>query len=141
MHACISNLFSKRLTEPKEGIPCKCSGSLPWAAKPSCFRLQVFSSFPQAQQTYSTSLQIIKITFKIQKQDLLPKSPHCGTMGLAASLEHWDAGLIPSPIQWVKIQCCHSCNVGHNCGCDLIPGQGTPYASERPKKDLLPLRH
>ena len=27
---------------------------------------------------------------------------HCGSNGSAASLEHWDAGLIPSPAQWVK---------------------------------------
>ena len=27
---------------------------------------------------------------------------HCGTMGLAASWEHWDAASIPRPAQWVK---------------------------------------
>ena len=30
------------------------------------------------------------------------RSSHCGTMGLAASLECWDAGSIPIPAQWVK---------------------------------------
>ena len=29
-------------------------------------------------------------------------SSHCEQMGLAASLEHWDTGSIPSPAQWVK---------------------------------------
>ena len=28
-------------------------------------------------------------------------------------------------VQWVKIQHCHSCGVGHSFGLDLIPGSGT----------------
>ena len=32
----------------------------------------------------------------------------------------------------LRIQCCHSCVLGHAFGLDLIPGPGTPYASERP---------
>ena len=27
---------------------------------------------------------------------------HCGTMRSVASWGHWDAGLIPGPVQWVK---------------------------------------
>ena len=30
------------------------------------------------------------------------RSSCCGAMGLLESLEHWDAGLIPGPAQWVK---------------------------------------
>ena len=30
------------------------------------------------------------------------RSFHCGTMGSAASWEHWNTGLIPGPAQWVK---------------------------------------
>ena len=30
------------------------------------------------------------------------RSSHCGVMGPAASLQHQDMGLIPSPAQWVK---------------------------------------
>jgi len=33
-----------------------------------------------------------------------------------------------------RIQHCHSCSLGYNCGSDLIPGQGTPYALGQPKK-------
>ena len=31
---------------------------------------------------------------------------------------------------------CHSCSVGCNCGLDLIPGPGTPYASGQPQKRI-----
>ena len=34
--------------------------------------------------------------------EYIPWSFCCGTMGLAASLEHWDTGSIPSQAQWVK---------------------------------------
>ena len=50
-------------------------------------------------------------------------------MGLAASLKHQDAGLIPSTAQWVKMIWC----VGHNYGSELIPGPGTPCAVGQPK--------
>ena len=50
------------------------------------------------------------------------------------SLQRRDLGSIPSPAQWVKGSCCHSCGVSRNCGSDLIPGPGTPYAGGRPKK-------
>ena len=46
---------------------------------------------------YSTFIQFANF-FKIT----ISWSSHCGTMGLAASWEHWDAGSIPSPAQWVK---------------------------------------
>ena len=69
----------------------------------------------------------------------------CGATGLAASLEPWDAGWIPSPAQWVKepvlpqLQRCHCCSsgVGQNCGSDLIPGQGTSYATGPPKEKKI----
>ena len=52
----------------------------------------------------------------------------CGTTGLATPWECWDAGSIPHPAQWVKdLALC-------NCGSDLIPGPGTPYATRWPKK-------
>ena len=63
------------------------------------------------------------------------KSSHCGTKGLVASWECWDAGLIPAPAQWLKgLVLSHSCGLGSNCGLDLIPGQGTPYATGQPKQ-------
>ena len=33
---------------------------------------------------------------------LLGQSSHCGMTGLAASWDHWDSGLIPGLVQWVK---------------------------------------
>ena len=33
----------------------------------------------------------------------------------------------------LRIQCCCSCILGHNCGLDLIPGPGTSYAAGQPK--------
>ena len=41
-------------------------------------------------------------------------------MGLTASLQHQDIGLIPGLAQWVK-----GSGVGCNCCSDLIPGPGT----------------
>ena len=58
----------------------------------------------------------------------------CGTTWLVAFWEHWDTGLIPCQTQGVRIQHCHSCGSGCNCGSDLISGLGAPYASGRPKK-------
>ena len=34
----------------------------------------------------------------------------------------------------LKIQHCHSCGVGHNCGSDVSPGPGTPHAGGGQKK-------
>ena len=34
-----------------------------------------------------------------------------------------------------RTPCCHSWCVHYNCGSDLIPGLGTPYAVGRPKKN------
>ena len=34
----------------------------------------------------------------------------------------------------LRIRCCCSCSLGHNCGLDLIPGPGTPYGVRWPKK-------
>ena len=56
------------------------------------------------------------------------RSSHCGTRGLLVCLEHRDAGLIPS-----LAHCC-SFSLGQDCGWDLIPGLGTPYAMGLPKK-------
>ena len=50
-------------------------------------------------------------------------------MGSAVSLQHWDAGSIPGPTQWVK---------GSYTAIAVselqIPGPGTPYALGWPKK-------
>ena len=35
----------------------------------------------------------------------------------------------------LRVPCCHSCVLSHNCGLDLIPGPGAPYAAEWPKKE------
>ena len=57
-----------------------------------------------------------------------------GTMGLAASWELWDIGLIPGLAQWIKDSALLlRYGLGHACGLDLIPGPGTPYAMGRPK--------
>ena len=39
----------------------------------------------------------------------------------------------PAWLSVLKIQCCCSCSSGHNCGLELIPGPGTPYATGQPK--------
>ena len=56
-------------------------------------------------------------------------SSHCGATGSVTSPEHWDTDSIPSLAQWVNEQALVA-----NCGSDLIPGPGTPYASRQPKK-------
>ena len=64
---------------------------------------------------------------------MLGGSSRCGTTGSAMSLEHQDAGLIPTQ---QRIWCCHS-----NCSSDLVPGAGTPYAMEdknEEKKEKMP---
>ena len=40
----------------------------------------------------------------------------------------------PAQHNGLRIQHCHSCDLGHNCGLDLIPSPGTPYATGWPKK-------
>ena len=43
---------------------------------------------------------------------------------------------LQSPAQHseLRIWHCHSCSIGHNCGSDLIPGLGNPYAVGQSKK-------
>ena len=56
----------------------------------------------------------------------------CGATGLVVSWECSDANLA-----WhsgLRIGCCCSWGLGCNCGLDLIPGLGSPYAAGRPKK-------
>ena len=36
----------------------------------------------------------------------------------------------------LRIQCCHSCGKGRDCGSDLVPGPGTPYTMGQPKKEI-----
>ena len=43
-------------------------------------------------------------------------------------------GLSPAPHRGFRIQHCCSCHLGLSYGSDLIPGSGTPNASEKPKK-------
>ena len=56
----------------------------------------------------------------------------CSTTGSAASWEHWDAGSSLARHSGLRIQ--HTCGLGHNCGSDVIPGPGTPYAPGAKKK-------
>ena len=58
-------------------------------------------------------------------------------MGSVVTLEHWGAGSIPIPVQWLGIQHGHMLSVGCNCGSDLIPGPRIPYATEWPKKKKI----
>ena len=39
-----------------------------------------------------------------------------------------------SPAQWIRIPRCCRCDLGQDCGLNLIPGLGTPYALGWPKK-------
>ena len=50
---------------------------------------------------------------------------HLGVLGQRFDSQPRHSGL--------RIQHCSSCDLGHNCGSDLIPGLGIPYASGRPK--------
>ena len=61
-------------------------------------------------------------------------SSRCHTVGSVGFGECWDAGSTPSMPSGLRIRCCHSCSLGCNCGSDLIPGLGTPYAKGQPKK-------
>ena len=55
-----------------------------------------------------------------------------------ASLQHKDAGLIPSPVQWVKESgVATACGIDHNCSLDLIPGLGALCNARQPKKEKL----
>ena len=38
----------------------------------------------------------------VSESNIIYESSHYGTMGLVASPEHWDAGSILGPAQWVK---------------------------------------
>ena len=52
----------------------------------------------------STTVVVMLQYANILHTSSIPQSSYCGTMGLAASSEHWDKGLIlsPTPAQWVK---------------------------------------
>ena len=58
-------------------------------------------------------------------------SSRCGAMGLAVSLLHQEADLIPCDTQWIKGSGIR--DIDHNCGY-RIPGLGTPHAKGGPKK-------
>ena len=60
-------------------------------------------------------------------------SSHCGATQSVASLEHWDAGLIPRSLaQHSGLRICCYCKC--NCSSDLIPGLGILYPVGQPKK-------
>ena len=82
------------------------------------FRLVIFFLFLHLLETFFKKFNIPQ-----------PKSSCCGAKGSAASLQHQDTGSIPRWAEWVK-----DTGIGQNCGSDLIPGLGMPYASEWPKK-------
>ena len=50
---------------------------------------------------------------------------HLGSPGMQVQFLAYCSGL--------RIWCCRSCGLGHNCGSDLIPGWGTLYAGGWPK--------
>ena len=55
-------------------------------------------------------------------------------MGLAASWEPWDTGLIPDQAEWVNDLALLQLQLRFcDCASDLIPGQGNPYAVGQPK--------
>ena len=61
----------------------------------------------------------------------------------AASLQHQDTGSVFGPHSGLggssiaaAVTGC-SCRVGCNCGSDLIPCPGTPYAMEQPKEKII----
>ena len=65
-------------------------------------------------------------------------SLHCGAwgLGLAASLLHQVAGLIPlARCSRLRIQCCCSCGVGCSCSLDLTPGPGNFICCGAAKKE------
>ena len=64
------------------------------------------------------------------------ENPH-EEMGVAAALQHWDTGSIPSLARWVKDPALLQRHIGCNCGSDLIPGLGTPCAVGQPKKKKI----
>ena len=54
-----------------------------------------------------------------------------GIAGVSEAVGHRS---IPGLAQWVKDPVLSLLGVGHNCGSDLILGQGTPYAIGWPKQ-------
>lgn len=60
-------------------------------------------------------------------------SSSCGTMGLAVSLEHWDAGLIPLH-SGLMIQHCHGCRIGHKYSLDLIGNSTATWQQQNKTK-------
>ena len=58
----------------------------------------------------------------------------CGAAGSAASLEHWDTGLTPSPAQWVKDLALLELWLRSQLWLRSDPLPGTPYAVGWPKK-------
>ena len=65
-------------------------------------------------------------------KNLGPRSSCHSATGLAVSLEHWDAGLIPSWHSGLRIQCCHSCSLDVILAWELHMPQG----SQKRKKNL-----
>ena len=50
------------------------------------------------------------------------------------SWETWDAVQSPAQHNGLRIQHCHSCGLGDNCGWDLSPALRTPDVERRQKK-------
>ena len=61
-------------------------------------------------------------------------SSRCGATGWAASWACWTQVRSLARHSGLRIPHCCSCGLGPNCGLDLIPGLGTPYATGWPKK-------
>ena len=76
-----------------------------------------------------------KLTYNFQRRQSW--SSHCGKgdwqcLGSAGTQVH-----SPAQHSGLRIRCCHSCDLDHNCSSDLIPDTGTPYAvgSQRRKRE------
>ena len=60
---------------------------------------QLLGPFCRTTAEYAEAL---RLSARIQDHKTKGRSSCCGTVGLVAFWEHWDAGSIPAPVQWAK---------------------------------------
>uniref|UniRef100_A0A8D0PQP5 Uncharacterized protein n=1 Tax=Sus scrofa TaxID=9823 RepID=A0A8D0PQP5_PIG len=63
------------------------------------------------------------------------RNSHCGTTGLVASLQPWDAGSIPGPAQWSKDLELLQLQRSWHLWLESDPWPGTPSAMEKAKRE------